>query len=77
MPMGKEYRTPEFEQTLTVIENASDYEIGDIMRSVIKRYKNLFPGWQIVFLSVPADDEKERAESIEQMLEFLKVHKTL
>ena len=60
-----------------MIENATDYEIGDIMRSVIKRYKNLFPGWQVMFLSVPADNEKEQLESIEWMLDFLKFHKTL
>ena len=75
--MGQEYKTKEFEMLLNRIENASDYEIGDIMQAVIKRYKNLFPGWQIIFLSVPSNDEKERIESIEQMLEFLKDHKTL
>lgn len=75
--MDKKYRAPEFEQALTMIENATDYEIGDIMRSVIKRYKNLFPGWQVMFLSVPVDNEEERLESIRQMLEFLKIHKTL
>ena len=75
--MSQEYRTKEFEMLLNRIENASDYEIGDIMQAVIKRYKNLFPGWQTLFLSVPSNDEKERIESIEQMLEFLKDHKTL
>ena len=75
--MGQEYKTKEFEMLLNRIENASDYEIGDIMQAVIRRYKNLFPGWQIIFLSVPSNDEKERVESIEQMLEFLKDHKTL
>ena len=75
--MDKKYRTPEFKQALSMIENATDYEIGDIMRSVIKRYKNLFPGWQVIILSVPADNEKEQLESIEWMLDFLKLHKTL
>ena len=75
--MGQEYKTQEFKMLLNRIENASDYEIGDIMQAVIKRYKNLFPGWQTLFLSVPSNDEKERIESIEQMLEFLKDHKTL
>ena len=75
--MCKEYRTSEFEAVLSRIECADDHEIRDILKAVIKRYKNLFPGWQAIFLSVPADDEKERVESIEQMLEFLKVHKTL
>lgn len=75
--MRKEYRTSEFETVLSRIESADDHEIGDILKAVIKRYKNLFPGWQAIFLSVPSDDEKERVESIEQMLEFLKVHKTL
>ena len=75
--MGGEYKTPEFEMILTGIENANDHEIGDIIRAVIKRYKKLFPAWQVIFLSVPLDNEKERMESIEQMLEFLKVHKTI
>ena len=75
--MGQEYKTKEFEMLLNRIENSSDYEIGDIMRAVIRRYKNLFPGWQTLFLSVPSNDEKERVESIEQMLVFLKDHKTL
>ena len=75
--MGQEYKTQEFKMLLNRIEIASDYEIGDIMQAVIKRYKNLFPGWQIIFLSVPSNDEKERIESIEQMLEFLKDHKIL
>ena len=73
--MSKNYRTPEFEKTLKMIESASDEQIADICRAVIKRYKNLFPGWQVVFLSVPTSNDKERMESIEQMLEFLKGHK--
>ena len=66
----------EFEMVLRKIENATDYEIGDILKAVIRRYKTLFPDWQVIFLSVPMD-EAQREESIRQMLEFLKDHKTL
>ena len=75
--MSKNYRTPEFEAVLTGIENADDSQITDIIRAVVCRYRKLFPDWQAIFLSVPSENEKERMESILQMLEFLKVHKTL
>ena len=68
--------TKEFRDLLSAIENASDAQIGDIIKAVIRRYKTLFPQWQVVFLSIPRD-EAQREESIERLLEFLKTHKTL
>lgn len=56
---------------LDKIERAEDCEMTEIMKSVIRRYETLFPGWEIMFLSIPKTDEEERKRTIDLLIRYL------
>ena len=62
------------EQIIEAIEQADDERISDVIQAVIRRYGQLFPEWEVIFLSVHKDP-KLRAKDIKAHIRFLKSHK--
>lgn len=62
---------PTLDDILEKIEEADDLEINEIIQAVIRRYKSVFPGWEVVFLSLPLQS-KEREQMIERTIEQLR-----
>ena len=54
--------------TLMQIEKANDLEINEIIHALIRRYQKVYPGWEVVFLSLPKDDPAERKRILEHAL---------
>ncbi|MBQ9148040.1 MAG: hypothetical protein IJX69_00555 [Oscillospiraceae bacterium] len=56
------------------IEQADDDAISQIIQAVIRRYKQVYPGWEVVFLSLPRDNAEERRRQLNELIEFLNRH---
>jgi len=48
-------------EILTKISEADSYELSQIVKAVVQRYDVLFPGEEVHFLSLPANDRAEQA----------------
>lgn len=57
------------------IMHLSDQQIGQAAFAVMKRYGELFPEEEIVFLSMPKNDPAERRRILERVLELEKENK--
>lgn len=53
---------------------ADAYEMEEIIKSVMRRYGDIFSGWELVCVSLPKNDKKARAEQIQRMLAFCRRH---
>ena len=56
----KSLSQPTLFNVLERIEQADDFEINEIIQAVIRRYKLVFPDWEIIFLSLPVQSEKRK-----------------
>lgn len=63
-------------EVLQYIMKADVMEINDLMLSVLNRYRELFPGDEIIFLSLPYD-EKNREVELERIIEMRKRYRGL
>ena len=52
------------DEVIRAIETADVENIQDVMQASIKRYKELYPGWKMLFLSAQADATDERSKAI-------------
>ena len=55
---------------LSIIESANDAETDQIVQAVIRRYGTIYPGWEIIFLSLPKDDAVQRRRMLENILQL-------
>lgn len=52
------------------IRNANGEELNEIINAVIRRYGELFPEWEMHFVSMHRDGEKRKAD-IQKLFHFL------
>ena len=52
------------------ITSARDCELSEIVRATLERYRVLFPEEEVVFLSLPLDDQEERSAILRQAVEW-------
>ena len=52
------------------IASARDYELSEIILATLERYRLLFPEEEVVFLSLPLDDQEERSAILRQAVEW-------
>ena len=71
IPLDSKESQPTLDAVLAKIEHSNDLEVNEIIQAVIRRYKLVFPDWEVIFLSLPSQ-EKERKEVLEQTIEQLK-----
>ena len=57
----------ELADVLRKIEQANDEEINDIIEAVIHRYQICYPGWEVLFLSLPKYDGEERKKQADEL----------
>ena len=62
------------EDVLYRIEYADSLEIDEMIDALQKRYNRLFPGWEVMFLSMKTGDENEIRESAQRMIDFIRRH---
>ena len=59
-------------QIITLISQAGDEDLCEIVKDIIRRYTELFPGWEVTFLSLPRNDPAERQRLLDASFAFLK-----
>lgn len=58
------------EQVLAYIDAADDDEINQIIDALTVRYRQVYPDWEVAFLSLPRHDRKRRREILEFALKY-------
>lgn len=61
-------------EVLTKIRQADDIEINQIINAVTQRYKEVFPDWEVTFLSLPKNDPDACLRELELIAEFVRNH---
>ena len=56
------------EVVLEWLHSADDRQISQVISAVIRRYNRIWANEEIIFLSLPRDDSKERRRLIERIL---------
>ena len=56
---------------MKAIANADHAMLSEIVQAVIKRYAILHPDWEILFLSLPKHDRKERERILSDVFKIL------
>lgn len=49
-------------------------EMDAIIQSVVRRYGELFPEWELAWVSLPKNDAQARTEQIQRLLAFVQNH---
>ena len=60
----------QFQTVLSRIAAADSRELSEIVRATLERYRVLFPKEEVVFLSLPLDDQEERSAILRQAVEW-------
>ena len=63
-----------FHTLLKRIQKADDKEMNEIIYSILKRYRTVYPDWDVAFLFLPKDDPKKRAALLNAILDSLREH---
>ena len=58
------------DNAIEFIEQASDYEINEIMEAVRRRFAAAFPDWEVLYLSFPKNDPTLRQNSLDMLTEY-------
>ena len=58
-------------QVLEFIRQADDCQVSEIIHTLVARYKEVYPDWEVVFLSLPKNNPTERKNMIQRALYFL------
>lgn len=56
-------------ELIAAIEQVDEGQIGDVLNAVLRRYKDLFPEWEVSTVSVKKNEDRE--EQINQMVQML------
>ncbi len=64
----------EKKRVLEWIASAGDFELSEIVRATLDRYRVLFPEEEVVFLSLPLRDQEERAAILRRAVEMGRLH---
>ena len=56
------------------IARVDTLEMDDSIQSVVHRYGEIFPGWELACVSLPKNDAQARTEQIQRMLAFVQKH---
>ena len=65
-------RKPTQHQILSYIEDANDWQISEIIHTTVHRFNQLFPDWDVSFLSLPKNDPAERERMLQAILQLHK-----
>lgn len=58
------------EDVIEKIENATDFEMDTIIDAIVCRYARVYPDWEVMFLSVPQKNIRERKKALRELIEW-------
>ena len=56
------------------IQNANDTELASIVQAVLARYRTLFSGEDVIFLSFPENDRDARVALLRHVADLIELH---
>ena len=56
-------------KTIQEISQAQDFEIEEMMTALLKRYRELYPDWEVRVISLEKKDDRNR--QIDEVIQFL------
>ena len=56
-------------KTIQEISQAQDFEIEEMMTALLKRYRELYPDWEVSVISLEKKDNRNR--QIDEVIQFL------
>ena len=56
-------------KTIQEISQAQDFEIEEMMTALVKRYRELYPDWEVRVISLEKKDDRNR--QIDEVIQFL------
>ena len=56
-------------KTIQEISQAQDFEIEEMMTALLKRYRELYPDWEVSVISLKKKDDRNR--QIDEVIQFL------
>ena len=59
------------EQVLAYIRQANDIQTNEIIKTLTIHYSEVYPDWDVTFLSLPKNNPSERKELLHSALSFL------
>ena len=62
----------DLDRVLTFIRKADDRQINEIIQALIARYGEVYPNWDVTFLSLPRNNPEERNNVIQHFLKSVK-----
>ena len=63
------------DEVIRAIEQTDIENMRDVLQATMKRYRELYPEWKILFLSAKADATDERSQAILELIR--KAHELL
>ena len=63
------------DEVIRAIEQTDIENMQDLLQATMKRYRELYPDWKILFLSAKADATDERSQAILELIR--KAHELL
>ena len=63
------------DEVIRAIEQTDVENMQDLLQATMKRYRELYPEWRMLFLSVKADATDERSQAILELIR--KAHELL
>ena len=59
-----------YTELISVIQSADASELEDILDAAIKRKRELFPDWDILYLAIPKNDVDERMRAYDYIRQW-------
>ena len=59
-----------YTELISVIQSADASELEDILDAAIKRKRELFPDWDILYLAIPKNDADERMRTYDYIRQW-------
>ena len=60
-----------FERAIDYIKNMNPEEIDLTMNALISRKREIYTDWEILYMAIPKENPKERAQTIQYIIEML------
>ena len=59
------------DETIRMVSNTNASEMDGVLRAVMGRYRELFPGWELAIMAYPAEKSEEKTRCIHEMIALL------
>ena len=53
---------------MQAIQNATSSDINDLLLALCQRHRELFPDWEVLYISCPKNNPQERQQTLEYII---------